>query len=96
MSRLVPHCNAINLLTLHPGLPRELLHCLGTNYLAAAVSELHNALVRKMGKEMMPGKESVGKRTQEDEEELTKRWGSIWEQVMLQGLCNNDGYVVLL
>ncbi|XP_071800495.1 tRNA (32-2'-O)-methyltransferase regulator THADA-like [Asterias amurensis] len=93
MSRLVPHCNAINLLTLHPGLPRELLHCLGTNYLAAAVSELHNALVRKMGKEMMPGKESVGKRTPEEEEELTKRWGSIWEQVMLQGLCNDDGLV---
>ncbi|XP_022090994.1 thyroid adenoma-associated protein homolog [Acanthaster planci] len=90
LSSLVPHSGATRLLAARPSLPRELLRCLATNHLAAAATELHSTLVRKLREEGVAGGHSHG---DWEEERQAEAWGSVWKDVMLEGLCSKDSLI---
>ncbi|XP_038073964.1 thyroid adenoma-associated protein homolog isoform X2 [Patiria miniata] len=94
LTSIVPRISALHLLQTRPNLPKELLRCLGTNYLAAAATELHNALVRRLKEEVVTKRrETGGQRLGDDKEMLAERWGSLWKDVMLEGICSDDSLV---
>ncbi|XP_033096515.1 thyroid adenoma-associated protein-like isoform X2 [Anneissia japonica] len=84
LGSLVPYIRALNLLSSHPTLPRQLVRGLATNFLASSVSDLHRVLLQNMKKEIEQG----GTEVDSEDGDAALRWKRIWGDCVLDVLCS--------
>ncbi|XP_071963938.1 tRNA (32-2'-O)-methyltransferase regulator THADA-like [Antedon mediterranea] len=85
---LVPYVGALNLLSKHPTLPRQLIRGLATNFLASAVSDLHKVLLQNMVEEV----KLLGLAGDEKSVAAAK-WKDIWGECVADVICSETDLV---
>ncbi|XP_061173032.1 tRNA (32-2'-O)-methyltransferase regulator THADA-like [Saccostrea echinata] len=77
MSALVPYLGSQFIVSEYPDLPKELLQCLTTNYLASAAADVYRTIVTDL-------------RRRTTEEELIAVWEETWWPTLLTGLKSRN------